>query len=69
VLYVVPSLDLVVWKLGGRDGQYEPRDTGMEIHPEAVLNEDRREGWLQTVDDRTAVAGTLPRVIAAIDPP
>jgi hypothetical protein len=41
----------------------------MEIHPEAVLNEDRREGWLQTVDDRTAVAGTLPRVIAAIDPP
>jgi len=28
-LYMVPSLDLVVWKLGGRDGQYEERDTGV----------------------------------------
>ena len=28
-IYVVPSLDLVVWKLGGRDGQYTDRDTGM----------------------------------------
>jgi len=28
-LYVVPSLDLVVWKLGGRDGQYGERDTGL----------------------------------------
>lgn len=29
-LYVVPSLDLVVWKLGGRDGQYGTADTGLE---------------------------------------
>ena len=28
-LYVVPSLDLVVWKLGGRDGQYGSNDTGL----------------------------------------
>ena len=28
-LYVVPSLDLVVWKLGGRDGQYGSQDTGL----------------------------------------
>ncbi len=28
-LYVVPSLDLVVWKLGGRDGQYSINDTGL----------------------------------------
>lgn len=26
-IYVVPSLDLVVWKLGGRDPQYSSRDT------------------------------------------
>jgi CubicO group peptidase (beta-lactamase class C family) len=26
--YVVPSLDLIVWKLGGRNGQYSIRDTG-----------------------------------------
>lgn len=29
-LYVVPSLDLVVWKLGGRDGQYGSSDTGLK---------------------------------------
>lgn len=28
-LYVVPSLNLVVWKLGGRDGQYGTADTGL----------------------------------------
>lgn len=27
--YVVPSLDLIVWKMGGRDGQYTSDDTGM----------------------------------------
>ena len=28
-LYVIPSLDLVIWKLGGRDGQYGINDTGL----------------------------------------
>jgi CubicO group peptidase (beta-lactamase class C family) len=28
-LYVVPSLDLIVWKLGGRDGQYSRNETGL----------------------------------------
>lgn len=28
-LYIVPSLDLIVWKLGGRDGQYSINDTGL----------------------------------------
>jgi CubicO group peptidase (beta-lactamase class C family) len=68
-LYVVPSLDLVVWKLGGRDGQYEPRDTGMDVHPDAARNEDRRDGWRPTVDDRTAAHETLRRVIEAIGRP
>jgi hypothetical protein len=31
--YVLPSLELVVWKLGGRDGQFEPRDTGISCSP------------------------------------
>ncbi|MBN1108543.1 MAG: serine hydrolase [Bacteroidales bacterium] len=34
-LYVVPSLDLVIWKLGGRDGQYGSSDTGLP-QPEPV---------------------------------
>ena len=34
-LYVVPSLDLIVWKMGGRDGQYSSNDTGLP-EPEAL---------------------------------
>lgn len=36
-LYVVPSLDLVVWKMGGRDGQYGVNDTGLS-EPEPLAN-------------------------------
>lgn len=32
-LYIVPSLDLIVWKLGGRDGQYGMNDTGLPELP------------------------------------
>jgi CubicO group peptidase (beta-lactamase class C family) len=32
-LGVVPSRRLVIWKLGGRDGQYSPADTGMPASP------------------------------------
>ena len=35
VLYVVPSLGLTAVKLGGRDGQYDPRDTGLPLPPSA----------------------------------
>ncbi|HPE74657.1 MAG TPA: serine hydrolase [Draconibacterium sp.] len=36
-LYVVPSMDMVVWKLGGRDGQYSKGDTGLP-EPEPLPN-------------------------------
>ncbi len=32
-LYVVPSLDLVIYKLGGKDGQYDPALTGLPGQP------------------------------------
>ncbi|NLD73756.1 MAG: beta-lactamase family protein, partial [Chloroflexi bacterium] len=32
-LYVVPSLDLVAYKMGGRNGQYGTADTGMPLPP------------------------------------
>jgi CubicO group peptidase (beta-lactamase class C family) len=44
-LYIVPSLNLVVYKLGGRDGQYSEADTGIPIHPEALKAEESREDW------------------------
>jgi len=31
--YVVPSLDLIVWKLGGRDDQYRKSNTGLDEPP------------------------------------
>jgi CubicO group peptidase (beta-lactamase class C family) len=65
-LYVVPSLDLVVWKLGGRDGQYSQRDTGLEPPPEAIANASSRAGWKEQVDAQTASIKTLEMVIQAI---
>lgn len=67
VLYVVPSLDLVVWKLGGRDGQYSKADTGLV--PGEAASADARDGWKETVDSRTATVETLKRVIAAVKTP
>ncbi len=32
-LYVVPSMDLVIWKLGGRDEQYATSNTGLPASP------------------------------------
>ncbi len=40
-LFVVPSLDLVIYKLGGKDGQYDPALTGL---PQPPLNHDR-DNW------------------------
>jgi CubicO group peptidase (beta-lactamase class C family) len=66
VLYVVPSLDLVVWKLGGRDDQYPPRqDTGVPIHADAQRAEPR-VGWRASVSPDGALRQTLQRVIDAI---
>ena len=66
-LYVVPSCDLVVVKLGGRDGQYSPRDTEMPLlEPPGI----REVGTLQTAElaayGRTALRKTLELVVKAI---
>lgn len=65
-LYVVPSLDLVVWKLGGRDDQYSPANTGMDPHRDAPRTANERDGWKPTVDAETAARRTLQLVIAAV---
>jgi CubicO group peptidase (beta-lactamase class C family) len=40
-IYIVPSLDLVIYKLGGKDGQYDPALTGL---PQPELKHDR-DNW------------------------
>ena len=40
-IFIVPSLDLVIYKLGGKDGQYDPALTGI---PQPAPKTDR-DGW------------------------
>jgi CubicO group peptidase (beta-lactamase class C family) len=41
-LLIVPSLDLVIYKLGGKDGQYDPNFTGL---PQPAFTDKSRETW------------------------
>jgi CubicO group peptidase (beta-lactamase class C family) len=61
-LCVVPSLDLIVWKLGGRDFQYDKRNTML---PEAKPYKERA-GWKQTVNQDTAALHMLEMIVAAL---
>lgn len=62
-LYIVPSLDLVVWKLGGRDDQYAPENTGL---PAAPATTERNPDWQPSVEADEALQTTLRMVIAAV---
>ncbi len=44
-IYIVPSLDLVIYKMGGKDGQYEPTLTGIAQPP---VNDHTRDNWQPT---------------------
>jgi CubicO group peptidase (beta-lactamase class C family) len=59
-LYVVPSRELVVFKLGGRDGQYDPRDTGV---PAAPATSGRPPDWSTRIPPEEALAETLRLVL------
>jgi CubicO group peptidase (beta-lactamase class C family) len=62
-LGVVPSLDLVIWKIGGQDGWYEEKETGL---PEPKPYDGSRAGWKPTVDEDAAAERTFEMVVAAI---
>jgi CubicO group peptidase (beta-lactamase class C family) len=66
MLYVVPSLDLVVWKLAGRDGQYGETDTGVKPDPAAAQRARDRRDWQATLGEREGQQEVLRKVIAAI---
>jgi CubicO group peptidase (beta-lactamase class C family) len=66
-IYMIPSADLAVYKIGGRDEQYDPRNTGME--PASGFRYDgSREGWKlgTALQNDQVYAETLRRVLAAI---
>ena len=41
-IFIVPSLDLVIYKMGGNNGQYDPALTGL---PQTFKYDGSREGW------------------------
>lgn len=66
VFYVVPSLDLVIWKLGGRGDQYSPKNTELPVHPEAAKHAEGREGWKELVAAAEAESRLLEMVTASV---
>jgi CubicO group peptidase (beta-lactamase class C family) len=67
--YVVPSLDLAVYLLGGRDSQYDPKGVGLPALPDSVFKYDgSREAWKPSVDAETAARRALEMVVASISP-
>ena len=58
----------VVWKLGGRDEQYAPANTGLPASPASKQQVAARREWKETVDKDAALRKTLAMVIAAIEP-
>ncbi len=64
-IYIVPSLKLVVFKLGGNDGQYDPKLTRL---PVKYSYDGSRDHWKQP--DRSVIGDstgkTLQMVVAAI---
>jgi len=68
--YVVPSLDLVIFKMGGRDEQYHPNNTGVEPLPgESAHRGESRAGWKSSVGDEDPSVRTLQMVVAAVGNP
>lgn len=61
-IYVVPSLDMVIYKMGGNEGQYDPALTRL---PVKYKYDGSRDGWKPT-DVGDATGKTLELVVAAV---
>jgi CubicO group peptidase (beta-lactamase class C family) len=65
-MYVVPPLDLVAFKLGGRDGQYATSDHGLPEAPSSTPNRYIRDGrWAASIEAREALDETLRQIVRA----
>lgn len=64
-LYIVPSLDLVAFKMGGRDEQYDPANTGVPLHP-AFRYDGSRDKWRPSTSDIDQWTETLRLVVRSI---
>lgn len=65
-MYVVPSLDMVIYKMGGNESQYDPKLTGL---PVKYKYDGSREGWkLDKNKAGDSTARTLQMVVQAVLP-
>ncbi|MBM3786682.1 MAG: serine hydrolase [Acidobacteria bacterium] len=62
-IYVVPSLDLVIWKLGGNTSQY---DTALTRLPVSYKPDASRDDWKPAGNIGDATGKTLQMVVAAL---
>jgi CubicO group peptidase (beta-lactamase class C family) len=64
-IFVVPSLDLVIYKLGGKDNQYDPALTGLP-QPEQSHDRDNWQPPAHTQFDEGSPGDTLWRVLELV---
>jgi CubicO group peptidase (beta-lactamase class C family) len=69
VFCIIPSLDLVVWELAGRDDQYDPANTGLPTHPDAARTSESRRDWRPTMKEWVGQRQVLRKVIESIVDP
>ncbi len=62
-MYVVPSLDLVIYKMGGHERQYDPALTGL---PVLYKYDGSRSDWKQAPGSENGVRNVLESVVAAV---
>ncbi len=66
-IYVVPSLDLVAFKMGGRDGQFDPKNTGVAEPPDSQFVYDgSREDWKYSAPPGNPYERTLQMIVDAV---
>jgi CubicO group peptidase (beta-lactamase class C family) len=67
-IYVVPSLNLVIFKMGGRDGQFSSNDTGVIRSTPTPRSSSNRAGWKSTYGNVDPYGNLLHLVVAATQP-
>ena len=62
-IYVVPSLDMVIYKMGGTEGQYDP---ALNRLPVKYHYDGSRDGWKAGTGIGDSTAKTLEMVVSAV---
>lgn len=65
-IFVVPSLDIVIYKMGGKDGQWDPALTGLPNQPPQNHDRDNWKPLPHTPFDEGSSGDSLWRVLAYV---